>query len=298
MVMSVTPRKVPDFEWCTFSPFVGADNINNGNEHEVDDLDFQPRLQDHDASDLDDLLTPTAKNNKKKRNTNETDESTPDMCFDKVRLVSPEFFTDAQVQDRAAAGDNNWKEQFYELKLKGSGNANDDDKNNCKEVRNLVSSPLANMVHPMNLDLFIADTSPGKQKQKITSSESPAKVKTMMIQDDKENNNVHSYRNHTTKENDHKYDDPIPDDVSDAVYVPCRRHPPRRISAAPDLAAIFFAWIGIVKERKIGRTNTGQVVMQVMKRQPTIPPLATITVKGRSRPSCPVAVTTVAFPTV
>jgi hypothetical protein len=231
MVMSVTPRNVPDFEWCTFSPFRGADNNNNGNEHEVDDLDFQPRLQDTDAAGLDDLLTPTAKNNKKKWNTNETDESTPDMCFDKVRLVSPEFFTDAEVQERTAAGDNNWREQFYELNL--NGNATPGNKSNSEEVRNAVSSPLANMVHPMNLDLFIADTAPGKQKPKITLSESPAKVKTMKIEDDKENDV------HNTKENDydphHKCDGHIPDDASDAMsdVTMKSRSSVRSVSSAP-----------------------------------------------------------------
>jgi hypothetical protein len=237
MVMSVTPRHVPDFEWCTFSPFRGADN-GNGNEHEVDDLDFQPRLQDKDAAGLDDLLTPTAKNNKKKRNTNETEESTPDMCFDKVRLVSPEFFTDAEVQERTAAGDNNWREQFYELNLNGTGNTTPGNKNKSEEVRNSVSSPLANMVHPMNLDLFIADTTPGKQKQKITRSESPAKVETMRIENDKEND-AHNYSNHNPKENEHdhhhKYDDHIPDDASDAMsdVTMKSRSSVRSVSSAP-----------------------------------------------------------------
>jgi hypothetical protein len=239
MVMSVTPRNVPDFEWCTFSPFRGADD-GNGNEHEVDDLDFQPRLQDMDDAGLDDLLTPTAKNNKKKCNTNQTDESTPDMCFDKVRLVSPEFFTDAEVQERAAKGDNNWREQFYELNLNGDATPGNK-KDNSEEVRNAVSSPLANMVHPMNLDLFIADTSPGKQAQKITRSESPAKVKTMTIQDYDKENDVHNYSNHNTKENDYdydrhpKYDDHIPDDASDAMsdVTMKSRSSVRSVSSAP-----------------------------------------------------------------
>jgi hypothetical protein len=238
MVMAVTPRDVADFEWCNFdSPFGSASKTPNGKqEREYDDLDFQPRLQDLDAGGLNDLLTPTVKRNKQKQNKPDaTSSPKTEMCFDNVRLVSPEYFTDAKVQDRTAAlaGDNNWKEDNFELDL--NGNVASGKENNHKniqnsatrdneELRNPASSPLASMVHPMNLDLFIGDNVT-PEKQRLTSSAISA-TKVKAIQDEKENDY------HKTN---HKYDDHIPDDASSCMsdVTMKSRASVRSVSSAP-----------------------------------------------------------------
>jgi hypothetical protein len=113
----------------------------------VDMLDFEPRLEDGGTLPLAEhgatretppppppppLASPCA-------------EQPPPVCFEKVHLVSPEFFVKAITENRIPIVNSS---TLLLQPPKTATRAAADD-------LTVVSSPLASMVHPMNLDLFI-----------------------------------------------------------------------------------------------------------------------------------------------
>jgi hypothetical protein len=238
--MIVTPHAVPDFDF---------DDKNGDNNSACDSLDFQPRLQadlDSPLPFLGDVISPSSKssasgngssalkvNNGLNARTRPTSTNTaaPETCFEKVRLVSPEYFAAAERKENmntAAGTTGNLRDRFFELQLNtDTANANavgGGGDENCSNRSNMnMSSPLANMVHPMNLDLFIAETSPEKKHRKQKQAAIAAAAATSSTTRTKKSQQHQHHHHHqqvdycNDNDNSNVESHNVPDDASSAL---------------------------------------------------------------------------------